>query len=122
MTFQSSKEKEPVGARFNAPVPPQGNAPATPQDAVPPSFAFAGARLDAPAPPQVVKMKFPGAAAHPRISGESPLPGKVNYFVGKDRSKWRANVPTYGRVRYDLVVAPGADPETIRLAFELPSE
>jgi len=31
MTFQSAKEKEPVGARFNAPAPPQGNAPAPPQ-------------------------------------------------------------------------------------------
>ena len=98
---------------------------------VPPSSAFVGARLDAPAPPQVVKMKFLGAAAHPKISGESPLPGKVNYFVGKDKSKWRANVPTYGKVRYasvypgidlvhygtqdgqleyDFVVAPGANP------------
>jgi len=127
MTFQSSKEKEPVGARFNAPAPPQ--------DAVPAPSA-------APAPPDVsqavVKMKFLGASKTPKISGESPLPGKVNYFVGKDQSKWRANVPTYGKVRYasvypgidllyygnqrqleyDLVVAPGADPKTIRLAFE----
>jgi len=108
MTFQSSKEKEPVGARFNVPAPSQT---------------------------AVVKMKFLGAAKNPKISGESLLPGKVNYFIGKDKSKWRANVPTYGKVRYasvypginlvyygnqrqleyDLVVAPGADPKTIRL-------
>jgi len=105
-----SVSKDPVGARFNAPAPQQA----------------------------VVKMKFLGAAARPKLSGESVLPGKVNYFVGKDKSKWRANVPTYGRVRYasvypgvdlvyygnqrqleyDFVVAPGADPKTIRLAFE----
>jgi hypothetical protein len=69
--------------------------------------------------------------------GENRLPGVSNYFVGADRSQWRANVPHYARVRYegvypgvdlvyygagrdleyDFIVAPGADPKQIRLSY-----
>ena len=69
---------------------------------------------------------------------ESPLPGKVNYYLGNDRTKWRENVDTYARIRYpavypgiDLVyygtlgrleydfdVAPGANPRDIRVNFD----
>ncbi|MBI4637856.1 MAG: SBBP repeat-containing protein [Candidatus Rokubacteria bacterium] len=86
----------------------------------------------------VVRMKLEGAGAAPEVAGEERLPGKVNYFLGNDPSRWRADVPTYGRVRYrnvypgvdlvyygrerrleyDFVVAPGADPRAIRIAFE----
>jgi hypothetical protein len=72
-----------------------------------------------------------------RVSGMDELPGKSNYFVGNDPAKWQTNVPTYAKVRYegvypgvnliyygnqrqleyDFVVAPGADPKTIRLRF-----
>src|SRR5205814_2409450 len=65
------------------------------------------------------------------------LPGKSNYLLGNDPSRWRTNVPTYRKVKYqdaypgidlvfygnqrqleyDFVVAPGADPAAIRLAF-----
>jgi hypothetical protein len=65
------------------------------------------------------------------------LPGKSNYFVGNDRSKWRSGVPTYRQVRYsaiypgidliyygnqrqlefDFVVSPGAEPAAIALKF-----
>src|SRR5687767_13677468 len=68
---------------------------------------------------------------------EERLPGVVHYFVGRDPRYWHTNVPTYGRVRYreaypgidvvfygngrnfeyDFVLAPGADPRRIRLAF-----
>jgi len=128
---ENAERPESVGARHDAPAPSQ--------DAVPPSSTFVGARLAAPAPPPaVVKMKFLGAAKNPKISGESLLPGKVNYFIGKDKSKWRANVPTYGKVRYssvypgidlvhygtqdgqleyDFVVAPGANPDRISLGI-----
>jgi len=74
-------------------------------------------------------------AAH--ITGLEQLPGKVNYFVGNDPKKWRKNVPTYGKVRYegvypgvdlvyygnqrqleyDFIVAPGANPGRMRLAI-----
>ncbi len=66
------------------------------------------------------------------------LPGKSNYFIGKDPKKWHTHVPTYGRVRfasiypgvdlvyyagqnrqleYDFVLAPGVDPRAIQLAI-----
>jgi uncharacterized repeat protein (TIGR01451 family) len=62
----------------------------------------------------------------------------VNYLLGNDRAAWRTNVPTYARVRYgavypgidvvyygnqgeleyDFVLAPGADPAAIALAWD----
>lgn len=70
--------------------------------------------------------------------GESPLPGKVNVYLGNDPKRWQENIPTFGKVRYadvypgvdlvyygsdgrleyDFVVAPGGDPGNIRVAFE----
>ncbi len=79
-----------------------------------------------------------GANRDPQISGLDQLPGKANYFVGRDSKKWRTNVPSYAGVRYqgvylgvdliyrsseqrrleyDFVVAPGADPKAIGLGF-----
>jgi uncharacterized protein (TIGR03437 family) len=85
-----------------------------------------------------VKMTFRNASAAPLVTGAQPLPGKVNYLIGNDSSQWRTNVPTFARVQYrglypgidlvyygnqqqleyDLVVAPNADPNQIRLAFD----
>jgi hypothetical protein len=78
--------------------------------------------------------------ANPRSQtvGLSELPGKANYYLGKDPSKWRVNVPTYARVKYsgvypgidlvyysdqgqleyDFIVAPGANPTAIGLAVD----
>ena len=84
-----------------------------------------------------VQMSLAGARKSAKASGEELLPGKVNYFIGKDPAGWRRNLPTYGRVRYngvypgvdlvyygnqrqleyDFVVAPGADTEAIQLNF-----
>lgn len=86
----------------------------------------------------VVRMKLLGANPASRVAGGGELPGKVNYFIGNDPAKWRTDVPTYARVEYrdvypgvslvyygnqrhleyDFVVAPGADPKAVRLAFE----
>jgi hypothetical protein len=86
----------------------------------------------------VLRMKLVGANPAPKISGVDELPGKSNYFIGNDPKKWRTNVPTYakvnyqrvypgvdlvyhgtqGKLEYDFVVAPGADPGVIRLSFE----
>jgi hypothetical protein len=86
----------------------------------------------------VVRMKLVGANAKAAVTGAEELPGKSNYFIGNDPKKWRTNVPTYAKVRYenvypgvdlvyygnqggqleyDFVVAPGADPAAIRLAL-----
>jgi len=85
----------------------------------------------------VVNMAFVGANRRPEISGMEELSGKSNYFIGKDPGKWRTNIATYGRVlyrelypgidlvfygckgklEYDFVVRPGADPRQIVLGF-----
>jgi hypothetical protein len=86
---------------------------------------------------KTVQLRLIGSAGHPAASGEDPQPGKANYFLGNDPTKWRTNVPTYGRVRYsniypgidlvyygnhrqleyDFEVKPGSDPNKIQ--FEI---
>ena len=83
-----------------------------------------------------IRLAWIGGSSGVRIRGEAELPGKVSYLVG-DSSRWRSGLPTYSRVRYsglypgidlvfygnggrleyDVVVAPGADPRTVRLAI-----
>src|SRR3989475_91035 len=86
----------------------------------------------------VLRMKLLGANPTPRVTGVEELRGRSNYFIGNDPAKWRANVPTYANVEYrdvypgvnlvyygnqrqlefDFIVAPGADPQRIRLGVE----
>ena len=86
----------------------------------------------------VLHMKLVGANPAPRVVGLEKLPGKANYFIGNDSTKWRTNIPTYAKVKYenvypgmdlvyygnqrqleyDFVVAPGTDPKIITLGFE----
>jgi hypothetical protein len=93
--------------------------------------------IAAPKPNSWIRMKLAGANASARVSGISPLPGKSNYFIGDDRSKWRSAIPQFARVQYEAVypgvdlvyygsqgqleydfrVAPGADPNQIALNF-----
>ena len=87
--------------------------------------------------PSFLRLKLADANEKLSVSGSDELPGKINYFIGKDSSKWRTNIPTYskvryaavypgidlvyygndGRLEYDFVVSPGADPGTIHLVF-----
>jgi Tol biopolymer transport system component len=94
-----------------------------------------------PAKAYAVRMKLDGAKPRPRVSGAEQLPGKVNYLTGNDRRKWRTDVSTYAKVRYEAVypgvdvvyygnqnrqleydfeVAPGASYEAIKVRFEGP--
>jgi len=86
----------------------------------------------------VLRMHLVGANPNPQVVGLEELPGKSNYLLGNDSSKWRTNIPHYAKVKYerlypgidliyygnqrqleyDFVVAPGADPKVIRLAFD----
>ena len=79
-------------------------------------------------------MKLVNANPAAKVTGIDELPGKSNYFIGNDPKKWRTNVPTYAKVKYegiypgidlvyygnqrqleyDFVVAPGADPRLIQ--------
>jgi hypothetical protein len=86
----------------------------------------------------VVRMKVLGADPRATLAGDTELPGKSHYLVGRDPSTWRTGVPSYATVRYesvypgvdlvfhgsnqrqleyDFVLAPGSDPARIRLAF-----
>jgi Beta-propeller repeat/HYDIN/CFA65/VesB-like, Ig-like domain len=87
--------------------------------------------------PAVLRTRLVGANPAARARGFDPLAGKANYFLGNDPKKWRTQVPTYARVRYekiypgvdldyygnqrqlecDFVVSPGADPKRIELFF-----
>ena len=86
----------------------------------------------------VLRMQLSGANAQPHVAGMDALSGKVNYFIGNDPRRWRTNIPTYakvayqdvyagidlvyhgaqGRLEYDFIVQPGADPAAIALAFQ----
>ena len=54
-----------------------------------------------------VRMSFVGASA-PEVASEQQLPGRNNYFLGNDPSKWRSEVPLYGSVSYRQLY-PGVD-------------
>lgn len=86
----------------------------------------------------IVRMSLVGANISPAINGMETLPGKINYFRGNDQAKWIVDVPTFKKVayaqvypgidlvyygkgnqlEYDLVIAPGADPNQIAFNFE----
>ncbi len=58
--------------------------------------------------PEVVRIRVVQAQAAAEIEAEERLPGRVNYFRGKDPQSWQTDVPIYGRVRYKGVY-PGID-------------
>jgi hypothetical protein len=85
----------------------------------------------------VVHMQLTGARLPATVAASDQMPGKSNYFIGNDPSKWRTAVQHYARVSYqdvypgvnlafhgaqrqpefDFVVAPGADPAPIGFHF-----
>jgi hypothetical protein len=87
---------------------------------------------------QVVRMRLKGSNAAAVARGLELLPGESNYLTGNDPRKWQTGVERYSKVQYaqvypgidmvyygnqgeleyDFVVAPGADPDLIRLAFQ----
>ena len=93
---------------------------------------------DQTTPGNVIRMQLVGANRAPKIVGIEKLRGKSNYFMGNDPSEWVTGAPTYARVKYldvypgldlvyygnqqqlefDFIVAPGADPTAITLAFQ----
>ncbi|MFQ5480130.1 MAG: SBBP repeat-containing protein, partial [Thermodesulfobacteriota bacterium] len=87
---------------------------------------------------EAVSLSFVGANKKAKISADEKMSGKVNYFVGSDRSKWGSNVPTYGAVTYkdiyknidvkfygnnkniehDVIIRPGGDPSLVKFAYK----
>jgi len=86
---------------------------------------------------EFVEMKLAGANPNAPMKAAELLPGKSNYFIGNDPSKWRHGIPHYAQVRYedvypginlvfygkqgkleyDFRVSPGADPAQAQLEF-----
>ena len=86
----------------------------------------------------VYQVKFVNAAPNPQVVAEKPLNFYNNYFLGNDERKWAGNCKVYQAVvykniypgidvryytgeknlKYDIIVAPGADASRIALAFE----
>jgi len=86
----------------------------------------------------VLRMKLVNANPASEIEGLGELPGKSNYFIGSDPQQWRTGVTNYAKVKlrevypgidlvyygherqleYDFILAPGADPKQIKLAFD----
>ena len=85
-----------------------------------------------------MKMKLNGGRPWRSVAGLEPTGGISNYFIGDDPKGWHTGIPHYarlsapdvyngidlvfyshgGQLEYDFVVAPGADPSQIRMAFE----
>ena len=103
------------------------------QTGLTPSENFPAPSSQLPAP-QVVHLRLLGANQNVRVEGGGELPGKSNYYLGNDPTKWRVGIPNYARVEYqpiypgielvyygnqsgqleyDFIVAPGADPSVI---------
>jgi hypothetical protein len=105
---------------------PSAGLPGTPPEV---GSTNAGVALD---------MDIVGANPASRPVGQDQLPGKLNYFVGSNPSKWHTDIPSYSRVEYpnvyagislayyggpggleyDFVLSPGADAHAIALRFE----
>src|SRR3984957_52863 len=88
--------------------------------------------------PDEIQLRVRGARTTAKPTPEEVLPGRVNFLIGNDPSKWHSDVHTYGKVRYagvypgidlvyygtqgkleyDFAVAPNADPKAIGLQFE----
>ncbi len=85
-----------------------------------------------------LRINLVGAASDSLVKGLEPQPGRSNYFIGNDPARWQRNVPHFSRVQvaavypgidiafygnreqleYDFDLAPGADPQLIRLKAE----
>src|SRR5208283_3309800 len=94
-------------------------------------------KVAAPKAGGVLRMRLRRANPAAKVTGLDELPGKSNYFLGNDPGKWRTNVPTYAKVKYegiypaidlvyygnqrqleyDFIVAPGANPRRISFDF-----
>ena len=87
---------------------------------------------------QFVRMNLVGANRAAAVAGNNLLPGKSNYILGNDPSKWHSGIPQFAGVRYESVypgidlvfygnqghleydfrVAPGADPSQAEMQFD----
>ncbi len=102
------------------------------------AFTSVGVEIQLGGDPRAhVGLKWAGANPKARFEAIDASLDNTSYYYGADTSRWVPNVPHYrrlawrdvypgvdvifyghqGKLEYDLVVAPGADPSVIRLAF-----
>jgi len=87
---------------------------------------------------RAVKLSFAGANKDIDVIADNPLETRVNYFTGKDQSKWRRDVPVYGSVIYkgvyknidvkfygnnnkiehDIIVKAGGNPQEVIFSYD----
>ena len=88
--------------------------------------------------PTVLRLSLEGAQTNPAFETLEQLPGISNYFIGKDPAHWHTRIPQYskvaarglypgvdmvyygnqGKLEYDFVVQPGADPGAIHMKVD----
>lgn len=93
---------------------------------------------ESPGRAAIAQMQFAGASSGAQIHGGGEMPGKVNYLIGNDPSKWQTGLSTFGDVQvanlypgidlvfhgnqrqleYDFAIAPGAGPNAIKMQFQ----
>ncbi len=98
----------------------------------------AGSPADTRPRSAVVRISLVDAQPSPKLTGLQELPGRSHYFLGDDPKAWRSSVPGFAKVKYeqvypgvdlvyygnagllehDFILAPGADPDAIQMAFE----
>lgn len=86
----------------------------------------------------VLKMQFLGANAHSKSAGKNQLSSYSNYFIGKDKRNWAANVLSYSKIeheniypginwivysnelglKYDFQLEAGANPKLIQFQYQ----
>jgi hypothetical protein len=103
-------------------------------------FALSGSahnKTGRTSPPGVITMELEGANPSAPLAGLERQSGTINYFIGDDPKKWRTDIRSYAKAKYqgiypgidlvfygtqreleyDFVIAPGADPSRVRLRF-----
>lgn len=85
-----------------------------------------------------VKLRFLNATTEASVQADLPVGGRYHYFLGNDPSRWGVDAKPYLRItltqvapgcdaviregrsglKYDLVLAPGANPNAIRFTYE----
>ncbi|MBN1419642.1 MAG: PKD domain-containing protein, partial [Planctomycetes bacterium] len=81
-----------------------------------------------------VRLVFEGASDDSLLEGEARTPGAHHFIRGRDRAAWRFDVPSFeriayrglydgidvavrdggaGRIEYDVLIEPGADPDAV---------
>lgn len=97
-----------------------------------------GRRLSGTTAPRLVAMRLAGARTDAKARLEAELPGRIHRLAGPTPATWKTHLRASGRVVYpdvypgvdlayyghgrelefDLILAPGADPDQARIRFE----